>query len=337
VEKAAGYRETTEQVKTEWVPLSHLSIEVGHFLMNELGEGRAPIVRQFRRVAPMVRAFTEVAGAEFGPSARVSTCFLVDDYFRQHTDPREVIPLLLDCAAECGVTIDYLAREAGCWEVPAFADGVTAGEPIRLAEMVAARIVAEPLPKESTGRRPPTAESGWLCNGRRSSDDEPALAMRTTPYRPAEEFGRHEHSVFLDVQMWSTPGETADGLTRWSCPFLASVWQLLRLGMLRHDGAVVVRPYPWSDQQSWPERWWEMPSVVQLNPDAHPFAAYRALSILPHRYLGIEHAVRVILDHLELDQEVIDQTVARGERESIRVSVPRVVSQRLAHVIMDGC
>lgn len=321
------------------VPLSHVSIEVGHFYMNDLGNGEDRIKAQFRRIAPLVAAFTASAQAEFGPRARVSTCFLVDDYFRHDTDPGEILGKLLHAAGECGVTIDYLAREAGCWETPAALPGASSEQRLQLAEMVAARIVAEP-PEGSTGRRPPTAESGWLCNGRRASDDEPGQAMHHRTYEPPEELGRREHSIFLDVQMWSKHTKKVNGQnevhTKWSCPFLASIWQLLRLGMLRYEGAAIVEPKLWKPGDGWPQQWWEMPAVVQLNPRAKPFAAYRSLSLLPQRYLGIEHSVRVILDHIDLDDEVVDQIVGRGLEEEVPVMVSRKVTERLCHVLLDG-
>ncbi|MEV6325853.1 SCO2522 family protein [Nocardia sp. NPDC051787] len=332
MDHVAGYSEATERPRVAQVPLSHLSIEVGHFYMNDLSNGADRIRAQFRKVAPLIPAFTAAAQAEFGPRARVSTCFLIDDYFRHDTDPGEILGRLLGAAAECGVTIDYLAREAGCFEAPSAGD-----RRIPLAEMVAARIVAEP-PEGSNGRRPPTAESGWLCNGRRASDDEPGQAMHRLPYEPPEEFGRREHSIFLDVQMWSKQTKKVNGRaevhTKWSCPFLASIWQLLRLGMLRYDGEPIVDPQLWRPEDGWPSQWWEMPAVVKLNPQAKPFAAYRSLSLLPQRYLGIEHAVRVILDHIDLEEEVVEQIIDRGVVEA--VSVPRKVTERMSHYLLDG-
>ncbi|MET8876751.1 SCO2522 family protein [Nocardia sp. NPDC004604] len=337
MDNVPGYIEATERTRVAKVPLSHLSIEVGHFYMNDLSNGEERIRAQFRRIVPLVRAFTESAKDEFGPRARVSTCFLIDDYFRSDTDPAEILDKLLRNADECGLTIDYLAREAGCWEIPETGDSAASTPRIKLAEMVRSRIVAEP-PEGSNGRRPPTAESGWLCNGRRASDDSGGQALHDEPYVPPEEFGRREHSIFLDVQMWSSYVRKVNGRDevsiKWSCPYLASIWQLLRLGMLRFNGQPVVEPQLWQPSDGWPTRWWEMPAVLQLNPRAKPFAAYRSLSLLPQRYLGIEHAVRVILDHVQLDAEVIEQIVERGLEEGI--IVPPKVTERLTHFLLDG-
>ncbi|MBF6329629.1 SCO2522 family protein [Nocardia transvalensis] len=333
--EARGYSEATEQPWIATVPMSHLSIEVGHFYLNDITADLDHVRAEFRRIVPLVSAFVDSARIRFGAGARVSTCYLLDDYFQPDTDAAEVLGRLLRAADEAGLSIDYLARESGCWQISPFVDGVPLGEPIPVAEMVAARIVAEPAPPD-TGSRPPTAESGWLCNGRRSSVEEPAQAMRGRMYRPPEEFGRREHSIFLDVQLWSTHVTDGRTVTRWSCPFLAAVWHLLRLGMLRYHGASVVDPHPWRPGEPWPRRWQDVPPVVQLNPDAAPFAAYQALSMLPKRYIAIEHAVRVILDHLDLDDDVVAQIIACGAADEVPVAVPRKVGERLSHLLLDG-
>lgn len=214
-----------------------------------------------------------------------------------------------------------------------------AGESVPLAEMVAARIVEEPA-KGETGSRPPALESGWLANGKRGSDGIRAgQAMRSREYQKPEEFSRREHSIFLDVEMWrkSVTGVngTATTTVKWSCPFLASVWQLLRLGMLRDRGNAVAEPVVWEDRTHWPERWQDLPAVVQLEPKAKPFAAYRSLSIMPRYYLGIEHAVRVIIDHLQLDSEIVDDIVDRGAADL--VGVPRDAGERLDYIFLGGC
>ncbi|WP_019932742.1 SCO2522 family protein [Nocardia sp. BMG111209] len=358
--ESAVYSETTDQVRVAGVELSHLSIETGHFYMKDLINGQDAIRAQFRRVARLVDLYVEDAKATFGSAIRVSTCFLIDDYFGPGTNPNAILHKILGIAHECGLRIDYLAREAGCWESPTYTDGIPTGQQIGLAEMISRWVVAEPL-ENTTGRRPPDVESGWLCNGQRSSDFEATQAMQAAQYRPPEELGRREHSIFLDVEMWNTQvGKDGEELTRWSCPYLAAVWQLLRLGMVRYEGRAVVqpqpwdlvgrppepprgspehaeqpqrRPQPWDQDIIWPDTWWEMPAVIQLNPEAKPFAAYRALSILPQDYLKIEHAVRTIVDHVDIDQEVLQLTVERGAGEQI--IVPDEVGKRLTHVFLD--
>ncbi|WP_107655710.1 SCO2522 family protein [Nocardia suismassiliense] len=332
MEYAAGYSEGTEPPRIAGVPLSHVSIEVGHLRMEDLDSGDDWIREQFRKVVPLVTWFTDAAKAEFGPQARVSTCLLVDDYFRADTDPRDVLGRLLGCAEDKGLTIDYLGREAGCAVVPA--TGETPG--IELAQSVRARIVAAPA-RGATGRRPPTDQSGWLCNGTRAAD-EPTQAMRNEPYQPPEEFGTPAHSIFLDVELWRAEPRKQQGSTElpitWSLPFLTSIWQLLRLGLLRFHGRPVVEPQLWDRRQPWPASWSELPAVLKLNPRAKPFAAYRSLSVLPVRYLEVEHAVRLILEHIRLDDEVVEQLVRRAAQE--RVTLPPSSTERLNYHLVDG-
>ncbi|MBY8861834.1 hypothetical protein K7711_35530 [Nocardia sp. CA2R105] len=331
MEFGTEYREGAEKTRIANVELSHVSIETGHFYMKELTNGTEQIRTRFRRVKNLVDLYIEAAKAEFGDSARLSTCFLIDDYFGSETDPTEVLKKILGVAGECGLVIDYLAREAGCWESPQYIDEQRSGHNIALAEMIRSWIVAEPVPT-TTGGRPPDVESGWLCNGRRSSEYDSRQAMQLTKYRPSEELGRRVHSIFLDVEIWSESiGRDGSRRTHWSCPYLASIWQLLRLGMVRYEGGPAVQPQPRGN--SWPVNWWEMPTVVQLNPKAAPFAAYRTLSILPQSHLKIQHAVRTILDHVHIDEELMAQAVARGAREGIEI--PRELTRRLQHVFLD--
>ncbi|MCP2274751.1 SCO2522 family protein [Nocardia amikacinitolerans] len=334
---AARYSEATASARIAAVPMSHVSIEVGHFYMNDLTNGEDRIRAQFREVKEYLDFIEAKVRRRYGRNTKVSTCFLVDDYFGPDTDPARIIGKLLAAAAECDMRIDYLAREEGCFEAPVYTDGVATGIRIPLAEMVSARVVPEPV-QNTTGRRPPTDVSGWLCNGRRSSDDEPQQAMRLEKYRPAEEYGRREHSIFLDAQLWAPPTKKTrarPGQQRvWSCPFLASIWQLLRLGMLRYEGAAVAEPQEWDPAAGWPESWRDLPTVVRLNPEADPFSAFESMSILPHRYVEIEHAVRVILAHVKVDDAVIDEAIWSGVAEG--VTVPRKVTERLGHVLLPG-
>ncbi|MEU8894851.1 SCO2522 family protein [Nocardia sp. NPDC048505] len=325
------YREATEEVFVAPLPMAHLSIELGHFAFQEILDETERVRTEFRGVVPLVQAFTERARVEFGSGARVSTCYLLDDYFQPDVEPAKVIDRLLDAADDAGLTIDYLARESGCHEAAVFSGGVAVGDPIPVAEMVAARLVAQPEEEgTANGRRPPTTESGWLCNGRRERSGRSQSAMHPEPYQFPQEYGRREHSVFLDVELW----HDRQASRRWSCSFLSAVWHLLRLGLLRYDGAVVAEPQPWSGDREWPEQWRDLPPVIQLNGNAEPFTAYRTLSILPKRYLSIEHAVRVILDHVELDDDVAAFVTAAGLAE--HVTVPFGVAGRVGHLLLDG-
>jgi len=233
--------------------------------------------------------------------ARVSTCFLVDDYFTRFSSPAELAPGLVSAAREAGLEIDYLARESGC----AHANGV------ELARLVESRLVPDP-PPDTNGSRPPAAEVGWLCNGQRSPVSDAAEAMDAIKrWMPPVQNAARRHSVFLDVELW----DESNGRRVWSCAFLAAVWQLLRLGMLRHDGEGVTAAPQW--EGAFPDDWDEIPAVTQLNPAATPFSAYRTLSILSTRFLPIEHAVRTILSQVGVDRDVLDQVTTRGRGESI--------------------
>ncbi|MGH3697073.1 MAG: SCO2522 family protein [Pseudonocardiaceae bacterium] len=322
---ADTYSEATARENIRALPLSHLSIEVGHFYMEDLLSDQERIRTQFQRVRPWIA--TSIAAVEAGSNKpRVSTCFLIDDYFRNDTDPGEILDKLIKIADDCGVQIDYVAREAGC----------CVADDVPLAELTAAKLRPEPSPG-SNGSRPPTYESGWLCNGERSR--EPVeQAMRARPWQPPQEFGKRQHSIFVDLELWkdATTRVSDESLRQrtWSCPFLASVWQLLRLGMLRHYGEAVALPHTWPLGTDWPDHWDQLPPVIRLNPHASPFAAYRTISILPQFYLPIENAVRVILGHLSVDDNIVDQIVDRAAKEGVRVS--RSVIDRISQIFVEG-
>ncbi|GAA4430283.1 SCO2522 family protein [Actinokineospora soli] len=305
------YVETAATVRS--LRLAHTSVEVGHLYMEELGDDDR-VRAHFQRVRPWLAAV--LADAE---GTRVSTCVLLDDYTQRTSTARAAVDRLLRVADECGVRVDYLVRESGC-------DTTDDGVPV--AELVYARLLPEP-PPGTNGSRPPVQESGWLCNGERSDDIGSDQAMRAGAWQPPYEFGKRNHSVFLDVELVKTDPET--GRKRWSCAFLSAVWQLLRMGMLRHHGEPVIAPTPWEDDAPWPEDWDDLPWIVQLRPDAEAFAAYRTLSIIPSDYIAVEHAVRLVLGHLALDQAEIDQVVARGAKEGLLV--PRSATKRMSHVL----
>lgn len=172
--------------------LSHLSMEVGHFYFEDFSRGSDHLRRQFAAVAPWVDAAQWIQAHRYLNTPRVSTCFLVDDYFAANESPATVIPTLLGAAREYGVELDYLAREAACVE----ADGVP------LARLVEERIVADP-PPGTNGNRPPVLETGWLSNGQRppSSHDSPAMVPEEALWRPPVENAACRHSVFVDVEL----------------------------------------------------------------------------------------------------------------------------------------
>jgi hypothetical protein len=255
----------------------------------------------------------------------VSTCFLLDDYFVKdlEAEPADVIKKILQAANKAQVRIDYLARESACARV---------GD-IQLAELVLSKVQAEPEPG-TTGARPPASRSGWLSNGRRSPRAT-GQAMRSTSWKPPLEFGARNHSVFVDVELFDNP-DVASGVEtrRYSCAFLATVWQLLRLGVLRFHGELLVNAQLRTEGTDWGQSWSRLPAVIQLNPDAQPFSAYRTVSILPQAYLPTELAVRNILDHITIEEAVLEQTLGRARAEG--VELPEELADRVTHVFVEG-
>lgn len=315
----ASFHEAAAQPRVQSVPLAHLSIELGHLYSEDFAGGPEQLRRAFALVAPWAEAARRIGAAGAGGKApRVSTCFLVDDYFGTLGPPAEVVPQLLAAAAESGLEIDYLARESGCVE----ADGVP------LARLVAERIVADP-PPETTGLRPPVTETGWLCNGQRSPGGTAAEAMEPVDgWRPPVQNAARRHSVFVDVQLW----DEHRGRRTWSCAYLAAVWQLLRLGLLRSRGARVAVPQPRPGEL--PEQWDQLPAVVALNPRAAPFCAYRNVSILPGQFLPTEQAVRTLLSQVAVDADAARQARERGEAEGL--ALPAEPVDRIGYVFTSG-
>ncbi|MFD5630460.1 SCO2522 family protein [Streptomyces sp. NPDC127072] len=315
------FRETTAEPRTESVPLSHLSLELGHLYMEDFEAGPERLRRHFERVRPWVDAVHADATARAnGKRPRISTCFLIDDYFTRFSTPADVLPVLLTEAERAGLSIDYLARESGC----AVADKVP------LAESVANRLVESP-PPGSYGLRPPVGQTGWLANGDRTPATRSAQAMKgAVVWQPPRETAARRHSVFMDVELWD---EDKDGRRTWSCPFLAAVWQLARLGLLRNGGEAVFQPRA-RPSGDFPREWDELAPLLQLNASAAAFSAYRTCSVLPSRFLPVEHAVRVILDQTDVHPGALRQVAARSAQEG--TAVPESVADRVSYVFYAG-
>ncbi|WP_239089477.1 SCO2522 family protein [Sphaerimonospora thailandensis] len=308
----AMFGEVTAERRIAAAPLSHVSIELGHLYMEDFEAGPDRLRRMFRRVAPWAGAVRSTWEEQVpGRRARVSTCFLIDDYFSRFSSPAELVPMVLEAAAESDLTIDYLARESAC------------AEPAGLVED---RLVDDP-PPGANGSRPPVKETGWLCNGMRSSQAGAVQAMgRAQRWAPPAQNAKRGHSIFVDVELWD---ETGPHRT-WSCPFLAAVWQLLRLGLLRDGGRLPLRPE--LRPQAWPTDWDALSPIVQLGDHAPPFAAYTTMSVLSPRFLPVELAVRTILSQVAVDAEVLEQVAGRSEGEGIRLEEELV--DRISYVFI---
>jgi hypothetical protein len=323
--------ETSATDRTVEVPLSHLSVELGHLYMEELVDGSVDLPAYFGRIATWTGP-DQLADLARVPRSRLraSTCVLVDDYAAASLGPDVVVPRLIAAARSADLTIDYLARESGCAAPMDGAAALAGPRPAAsLADLVEGLIVADPA-AGFNGNRPPAHENGWLCNGVRSPAGGARQAMRApVAWQPPLENRAHRHSIFLDVEIWREQGSAR----RWSCPFLATVWQLLRLGQLRVLGQPAATPVD-IDPDDLPATWAQFPTIARLPGRAAPFAAYRTLSVLDNRFLPVEHAVRMTLGQVAVDPIVAEQTLRRAGREN--VSLPAELPDRVGHVFLGG-
>jgi hypothetical protein len=301
--------ESSADLKVEGVPLSHVSVELGHLYVEDLAGGQAAIRNTFAAVAPWVQAAQTPRAIDCSKqSVRMSTCFLIDDYFSQFPSPAEVIPMVVSAAESEGLRIDYLARESACAQT----------RDTRPADLVLARLVTEPV-TGTTGGRPPLTETGWLTNGQRSPTTSRGEAMaKRSRWQPPRESARRRHSIFVDVELW----DEHNGHRTWSCTMLAAVWQLIRLGLLRDHGRPILMPQDWTDPL--PDSWDEMPPITRLNRGATAFAAYTTLSALSPRFLPVELAVRTILSQFAGEAAVLAEAEARAARDGMQLPVELV-------------
>jgi hypothetical protein len=312
------FLESSADLKIESVPLSHVSIELGHLYMEDLAEGETAIRSTFAAVAPWVRAAQSprAIGCD-KPSVRMSTCFLIDDYFSRFSSPAEVIPMVVSAAQSEGLRIDYLARESACAQT----------RDSHPAELVLGRLVTEPV-MGTTGSRPPLTETGWLTNGQRSPSTSRGEAMaKRQPWQPPRESARRRHSIFVDIELW----DDHEGCRTWSCPMLAAVWQLTRLGLLREHGRPVLVPQDWSGP--WPDSWDELPAITRLDRAAAAFAAYTTLSALSPRFLPVELAVRTIVSQFAGEGIVLAEAQARATRDGMRL--PTELVDRIRYIFVS--
>ncbi len=309
------FLESSAELKVDSLPLAHVSVEVGHLYMEDLAAGETAVRKTFASVAPWVRAAENPSAIGCGKrSVRLSTCFLIDDYFSTFSSPAEVIPMVVAAAQSEGLRIDYLARESACANT----------SDSRPADLVLARLVTEPVPG-TTGARPPLTETGWLTNGQRSPSTSRGEAMaKRSSWQPPAESARRRHSIFVDVELW----DEQDGRRTWSCPMLAAVWQLIRLGLLRDQGRPVLKPVPWTDP--WPDSWADLPPVTRLNHNAAAFTAYTTFSVLSPRFLPVELAVRTILGQFAADASVLAESGKRAARDGMQL--PAELIDRIRYV-----
>ncbi|MFB9235799.1 SCO2522 family protein [Plantactinospora siamensis] len=317
-----SFREAAAVPRTEGVAFAHLSVELGHIYAEDFGDGCRELRQKFERIAELASVMPALArrGLPAGRRPRISTCFLVDDYFHRFGTPAETIPRVQEAAAEYGLVLDYVARESS----------FARHEDVELAQLVVDTLVVEP-PRHTTGSRPPLGESGWLSNGQRSPGhvDAPAMTL-PAPWSPPLQSGDLRHSIFVDLELWS---DAPNGRT-WSCALLAAVWQMARLGVLRHRGETIAQPYRLSPAEPLPAGWDELPAIVQLNPAAAPFCAYRTATLMDTHYLPVEQAVRTILGQVAVPPAVARQVAERARGEG--VELPAELVDRLSYVFIGG-
>ena len=331
-----SYQEMTQTAKVDAVPLGHLSVETGHLYLDDFSDGDRKIAQQLEQAAPWLDAANRRIRKRFGRNARISTCFLVDDYTPSRSaleqpKPFEVVDIVVAAAEQAGFKIDYLAREAGC-AVACERPYSGPRDQSALADIVAGLIVEEAA-VGANGSRPPTDQTGWLSNGERSP--AVAVAMDAPDWEPPEEFGKFRHSVFVDIELWNFDNSVPHSERQYSCALLSAVWQLLRLGLLRNAGKAVAKPYRFGPSEALPDLWSQLPSITQLTPDAAPFAAYQALSVLPPHFRAAEHAAEIIIDHLRFDGAVLKQTADRARDETSPVTLPDNPVGRMSHLFFD--
>lgn len=323
--QGAQFQESTARRTLESLPMSHLSIELGHYYSDDLDNDDAYFDLQFRQLGHWFGAASAAMTELVGRRPRISTCFLVDDYFTEPPPPSVLIPKLVSAAGNNDIELDYIARESSCAAAYRNADGdVISDSPAKLTE---AKLVEEP-PPGTTAARPPVHQTGWLSNGQRSPASGRYEAMKPPePWRPPRQNVAFRHSIFADIQLW----ETANGRREWSCAMLAAVWQLVRLGLLRDRGRCVAAAEPVPDRL--PDSWGKLPPVVRVNPRATPFNAYRTLTVCAPIFLHVEHAVRTILERVVVDPAVVEEVDRRAAAEGLRLADS--VVDRIEYLFVD--
>ena len=267
-----------------------VSVEYAHLYLRGLDEDAV------RRSVRAARTWLSPLVAEMeSRGRRVSKVVMLDDYFTQDEDVvRDAHDLLLRVCAEEGMSPDWVARES-----------LLATSADQLLEA----LVRPPEFGDGSRRPQERLHESWLSNGqpRRDAVDadddlmvtlaDPVLTSqpqeRTAPSRvtPAN------HAIHLDVEMHKT-GRRG---TSYSCPLLAAWWQLARLGLHAPPGL-----------------------VVPVERRGIPFAAKRTITVLDARFIEVEHAVRTILDHVELSDQWVSRLTLRGEDVGVRGHLDRL-------------
>lgn len=242
---------------------SRLSIEPGHFYAAAFAEGTDALAQRFRHV----RYYAEAVS---GPADNAA--FMFDDYHNRPDSkvrPRDIVEQILEASNKAGLEINYVAREAACTRMSEHVLGILRG----------------------TGYIRETEKQGFLLDdqdGRLGQSVGPAMSEPPVPVRQ-----RPRGHTFIDIEVYDRPTKKT---VSWACPYLAAIWQALRLGVL-HDEAFDNPVRVGETIPDW-NTWEDMPPLIQLTPDAKPFVASRTFSILPTDFLHVEGAVDKIITRL---------------------------------------
>jgi hypothetical protein len=87
-------------------------------------------------------------------------------------------------------------------------------------------------------------------------------------------------------------------------------------------------------ESRFPEEWAAMPPILQLEPEAFPFPAYRTMSVMSGDFLEVEHAVRVICSSVRPDPGAFEEITKAAARE--RVELPAELVDRLSYVFQGA-
>lgn len=247
-----------------------VSIEVMHVYRTEPSANA--LANHAQREARWVEAITDALDRR-GKSW--SVCILVDD-----TDPRsdgdELEERLCDAWLATGLPLDHVVRETECAaSIGRMLERFTGEVDLGLAGVMGTAACVPPVDVHAERDR-------WLTNGesgRPASTRLSAVELNEEPGEagavPVRTRSSRAHGIHLDVELWSTVG---NGETAWSCPMLAAWWQLLRLGAPHRGEALLAKPATKGRDLS--------------------LCGHSSLTLLPPTLLGVEHAVRTILEHV---------------------------------------
>lgn len=230
------------------LPQAHLSIEVWHTYASEVLRPNY-LEDMFMATKSLINARVDIAKQD-DPEATVNTVFLFDDEnIHSTTKPSRYYQRIRDASQAVGLEIDYIAREAAFTKWGNYVVGM-------LKE------------RQIPGTFDCICDSTGTTRLKITNDDD---VYRT----------RYNQSIPLYTDGFDKKGH---GVRKFSCPLLASLWQLERFGLFNQPMT------PIDAGQSWPttRKWHQIPEITQINPKAAPFHAKNILSILPKHFAQVE-------------------------------------------------